>query len=447
MANVTDLYIDRLYEMSQMELPAATISEARKCLMDFLACTFAGAATLREEQDNFLNAFPASAEATVIGMGRKANLYNAALVNAFNSHVVELDDGHRFCMAHLEAPILPAVLAAAEIEGINGKQLLQAICVGYEAAVRVGCAIQPGHRGRGFHVTGTAGTIGAAMGVAAVLGCNAEQMKGALAAAVTSMAGVLEIQEDGSQLKPYNAAKAAITGLAAGYQSRTGFCGPDDILCGKRGLLCLTEKVDDSCLTAPLSAPFQIEGIYRKPYASCRHTHAPIDAALRIRERAYTAQELDEILVYTHKMAINGHDHVRIQGATSAKMSIPFSVAVCIATGKAGMDEFTATYTENAEILALTELVKVVEDPDLTALVPNKRAARVVLRFKDGSEKQMQIDYPKGEPENPLSDADMEEKFYSLAVFGGKTPDQADKIIAVVRDVENCLHQLWDLVI
>jgi hypothetical protein len=131
MANVTDLYIDRLYEMSKMELPASTISEARKCLMDFLACTFAGAATLREEQGNFLNAFPASAEATVIGMGRKANLYNAALVNAFNSHVVELDDGHRFCMAHLEAPILPAVLAAAEIEGINGKQLLYALDGGW----------------------------------------------------------------------------------------------------------------------------------------------------------------------------------------------------------------------------------------------------------------------------------------------------------------------------
>ena len=447
MANVTDLYIDRLYEMSQMELPASTMKEAQKCLMDFLACTFAGAVTLREEQNRFLDAFPASNEATVIGMGRKASMYNAAMVNAFNSHVIELDDGHRFCMAHLEAPILPAVLAAAEATGIGGKALLQAICVGYEAAVRVGCAIQPGHRGRGFHVTGTAGTIGAAMGVAAVLGCNPAEMKGALAAAVTSMAGVLEIQEDGSQLKPYNAAKAAITGLAAGYQSRTGFCGPDDILCGKRGLLCFTDKVAQDCLTAPLSAPFEIEGIYRKPYASCRHTHAPIDAALRIRDRAYQADEVDEVIVYTHKMAINGHDHVRIQGATSAKMSIPFSVAVSMVTGKAGMDEFTAAYTEDANVLALTEKIKVEEDPELTALVPNKRAARVLIRLKDGTSKELQIDYPKGEPENPLSEADMEEKFYSLAVFGGKTTQQADEIIAVVRDVENSLSKMWALVI
>ena len=165
MANVTELYIERLYEMSQMELPAATMKEAQKCLMDFLACTFAGVETLRQDQHRFLDAFPASNEATVIGMGRKANMYNAALVNAFNSHVVELDDGHGFCMAHLEAPILPAVLAAAEATGVRGKALLQAICVGYEAAVRVGCAIQPGHRGRGFHVTGTAGTIGAAISI------------------------------------------------------------------------------------------------------------------------------------------------------------------------------------------------------------------------------------------------------------------------------------------
>ena len=156
---------------------------------------------------------------------------------------------------------------------------------------------------------------------------------------------------------------------------------------------------------------------------------------------------MDEVIVYTHKMAINGHDHVRIQGATSAKMSIPFSVAVSMVTGKAGMDEFTAAYTEDANVLALTEKIKVEEDPELTALVPNKRAARVLIRLKDGTSKELQIDYPKGEPENPLSEADMEEKFYSLAVFGGKTAQQADEIIAVVRDVENSLANLWDLVI
>ena len=111
------------------------------------------------------------------------------------------------------------------------------------------------------------------------------------------------------------------------------------------------------------------------------------------------------------------------------------------------MDEFTATYTEDADILALTEKIKVLEDPELTALVPNKRAARVEIRLKDGTVKMLQIDYPKGEPENPLSEADLEEKFYSLAQFGGKTAQQADEIIAVVRDVENSLEKMWALVI
>jgi 2-methylcitrate dehydratase PrpD len=111
------------------------------------------------------------------------------------------------------------------------------------------------------------------------------------------------------------------------------------------------------------------------------------------------------------------------------------------------MDEFTATYTEDADILALTEKIKVLEDPELTALVPNKRAARVEIRLKDGTVKMLQIDYPKGEPENPLSEADLEVKFYSLAQFGGKTAQQADEIIAVVRDVENSLEKMWALVI
>ena len=113
----------------------------------------------------------------------------------------------------------------------------------------------------------------------------------------------------------------------------------------------------------------------------------------------------------------------------------------------APMREFTATYTEDADILALTEKIKVLEDPELTALVPNKRAARVEIRLKDGTVKMLQIDYPKGEPENPLSEADLEEKFYSLAQFGGKTAQQADEIIAVVRDVENSLEKMWALVI
>jgi 2-methylcitrate dehydratase PrpD len=445
--NLTDLFTSRLHTLSAMPIENLPYKAAKESIMDFVGVALGGSFSLKREFANFLDQFDPSDEASVIGFGHRAGLYNAALVNAFSSHILELDDGNRFCAVHLAATVIPAVLAAAEHQKACGERLMRAVIVGYEAAVRIGTALQPGHRQAGFHATGTCGTIGAAMGTAVILGYDLARMKATLSAACTSAAGLLEIQEDDSQLKPYNAAKAAANGLAAAYIAGTDFSGPEDILAGERGFLRLfAPSFKTEPIAAPLERPYGIETIYRKPYAACRHAHAPIDGALKLRkQRAPECGVVELIEVFTHKYAIQGHDHTQIRGATSAKMSIPYSVAVAYLTGEAGMEAFFDDRISNPKILALTECVTVKEDPSLTALTPQRRPAIVKITFSDGQSLTERIDYAKGEPETPLSDTEMEEKFRSLAHFAQKDPVLIDRLIGCIRNLEQDTEGLYQL--
>lgn len=445
--NLSDTLIERLGALSRCPLPDSLAEAAKQSVLEFVGVSLGGSRVLGEEETRFLGRFGPSEEASVIGFGRRASLYNAAMVNAFCSHILELDDGNRFCMVHLNATVMPAVLAAAEHENADGERLLRAVAVGYEAAVRVGRAIQPGHRQLGFHATGTCGTIGAAMGVAAVLGLDRAAMKAALSCACTGAAGLLEIQEDDSRLKPYNAAKAALNGLAAAYTAGAGFAGPDDILTGKRGFLRLfSPAFDPSPIAAPLAHPYGLETVYRKPYAACRHAHAPIEAALRLRaRRAASSGSVCAVDVFTHKFAIAGHDHTEIRGLTSAKMSIPYGVAVAYLTGTAGMESFFPEQVCDPAVLGLARRVKVLEDEALTALIPDKRAAVVRITFSDGTCMTERIDSPKGEPETPMSAAEMEEKFRSLALYAGKSRETADRVVQCVRHLERDAKEFYTL--
>ena len=163
-------------------------------------------------------------------------------------------------MIHIGASVITAVLTVAEKEKIPSENVLRGIVMGYEAAVRCARAIQPGHKMRGYHVSGTCGTIGSAMGVAFACGYDKEQLKSTLACAVSSAAGVLEIQEDASELKPYNIGRAAMDGLFAAQMGGLALPGPDDILGGKRGFLtALTDTPHPEFLTDFTTEEYALE--------------------------------------------------------------------------------------------------------------------------------------------------------------------------------------------
>ena len=421
--SISGSFVHKLYEMSRSAVPERVMQKARECLIDYIGCAIGGGAANLDRNRAFLERNGFQGAYHVIRQPEKADLRTAVMLNAFNAHTLELDDSHRTAMTHLGAPIFSALLGVAEQDGSDTEQLLRAAVVGYEAAICLANSVQPGHKMRGFHVSGTCCTAGCAMGVAALRAYSEEEMNNAFSAAVTSAAGLLAVISGRSEQKPYNIANAAVSGLNAALYG-AGFSGAVDILGDERGFF--RAETDESHADRLFSAPYAIEGIYQKLYAACRHCHAPMEAMLKLMDRHdISPDDVSEIVVDTYGLAIQGHDHSKIEGVSSAKQSIPYGVAAACRVRDCGIAAFSSERIADAELLKLTEKVTVREDPELTALLPDRRAAKLRVVLRDGRSFDERVDYPKGEPENPLTARELREKFIRLAEFGGYSTQEA----------------------
>lgn len=424
--NATDIFTDYIMHLMNRPMPERVKIRAKECLVDYIGVAYAGARVNREKMEKLISGNMGSCD--VLGYNVRTDSREAAFINAFNAHTVELDDGSRFGMIHLGAGIISAIIATAQEKKLSYNNILIGVVLGYEAAVRVSLAMQPGHKKRGFHTSGTCGLIGAAVGVACAMDCDREQLKAVISAAATSAAGLLEIQEDASSLKPYNLGHAAMAGLNAAYVGMAGFYGPEDILSGSRGMFRLLSSNLDIEKLAGETDYYEIERIYVKPYAACRHCHSAIEAALKLKEEYHIpAEKITKIQINTYEMAVRGHEHHQIQGVASAKLSMPFSVATAYIVGTAGMEAFTAQTISNRDILTLTNKVEVVADPDITAQSKGKRIA-VVHIVCNGHEVSYRIDYAKGDPENPMSRTELLGKFDRLMEWSGNKEKSAEII-------------------
>ena len=269
-----------------------------------------------------------------------------------------------------------------------------------------------------------------------------------LACAVSSAAGVLEIQEQASELKPYNVGRAAMAGVVAAQVGKLGLSGPDDILGGKRGFLAaLTSTPKPEFLTDFSDDDYAIMGIYQKVHAACRHCHPAIDATIDMRnELNLKPEQIEKIEVRTYKLAVGSHDHTDIHGISSAKLSTPYAVALAIVRGSAGYADYNEDNLNDYWIKNLTQKVKVLEDENLTAQSPAVRGSKVTLYMKDGGVFEAPCLYPKGEPENPLTQGELEDKFRGLATYGGLTLAECDEIISEIWQDDFSLRKILDIV-
>lgn len=430
MTNITETFISGLISKSQ-QIPYSVLQQARKVLLDYLGVLVGGKKYLEEKHPELMASTPSE-----------------VFLNGFAAHVLELDDGHRHGMIHLGASIVSAVLDAAEKEGLKSDDVLRGIVMGYEVAVRCARAIQPGHKERGYHVSGTCGTIGSAMGIAFACGYSKEQMKSTLACAVSSAAGVLEIQEQASEMKPYNVGRAAMAGVVAAQVGRLAMLGPDDILGGKRGFLAaLTDTPKPEYLTDFSNNDYAIMGIYQKVHAACRHCHPAIDATIDMRnDLDLKPDQIDHVEVRTYKLAVGSHDHTEIMGISSAKLSTPYAVALSIVKGTAGYADYNEANLEDYNIKMLTRKVSVIEDENLTAQSPAVRGARVTVYLKNGQVFEAQCLYPKGEPEHPLTNEELEEKLRGLARYGGLTEAECDEVIEEIGKDNFSINKIIKLI-
>ena len=443
---MTDLFLRSLCSINRNDTPTMVWTYAKYAFLDYLSVTLAGASVFRDKELLYLKSLSCeNGVASVFGLHQRSSLQTAALLNGMNAHVLELDDGHRSGAVHVGATIFSALLPVAEREGLSMEDVLWGAIIGYETTVRLARAIQPGNKLRGFHATGTCGTLGATMAIAAALNFDFNQMKSALSAAVSSASGVLEMQEDNADLKPFNVGHAAMDAVAAAYIGKSGFIPPCDALGGKRGFLSVMTDVPkvDVLTSFDQREPLAITQVYRKIYASCRHTHPAIDAAIALKnEYGLAVSDVDSVRVETYRLAVAGHDHTEVKGVSSAKMSMPFSVAVALHRSRAGVSDFCQETVSDQSILDLSKRVTIVENKELSALVPQKRAAILTIKTNGGTTFYKRVDYPKGEPENPLSDAEMNEKFISLCNLSGIDNNLCERVIRSVQEEDGDIHNL-----
>lgn len=411
MLNVIESFVDYLFNKST-SITDEIIEKAKICRQDYLVVAKAGAANNREKWENLLREYP-DGSAEIIGYEKCVDSHMAALINGFNAHSLELDDGQRYAMIHLGASIISAIKAAVDDFKIEEMDYLRGIIMGYEAACRASIAMQPSHKQKGYHTAGTCGTIGAAVGTGFALGMGRKAMKRIISLASGSAAGMLEMQEQASEVKPYNIGRAAMDGLMAAYMGKTPFLVPNDMLGGERGFFNVFSDTWQADKLVADQSYFEIQRIYMKPYASCRHSHSAVEAALRVRKRI-EVKKITGIVIETYRLGLKGHDHTDIQSISSAKLSTPYAVAAAILYGRADLSVFEPVDSAAVE---LAKRVKVIEKKELTEQSPAKRAAIIHIMLDDSSQETERVDYAKGDPENPMTEEELALKWKMLNDF------------------------------
>ncbi len=434
-------YLNAIRSVWVTPVPEEVTARARRSLLDYLAVTCAGAAFQKAKLGRY-EAFaePEAGRYRAIGTGRDLALGEAVFLNGLNGHALDFDDGTNSGIIHLGSPIFSLLLPLCQRNGLGALALLKAAVLGYEASYTMAVSIQPGHKALGYHATGTCGTLGATLAASYLLGFTEEERFAAFSAACAAASGMLMVLDDGSELKPYNVAKTALLSLTALRMGKAGFAGPTDPLGGRGFLKMMTGREDVDIKPVFLTGTYAIQKSYTKPYASCRYTHPAVEAAIHLR-RMVRLEEIDRIDIRTYRLAVSGHEHTEIPGPYSAKMSIPYAVSAGLTYGKAGLQEFSEEAVRDPDILQLTKKVHVEADEALSEAFPARQSAVVTIRTKE-REWTEQIDYPKGEPENPLTDTEFKDRYDGLMDFAGVDPSTADAVFRAVNEEDAPVEKL-----
>ncbi len=420
-------------------LPQEVISQARRCLADTSGALLAGSRLSLTGQAGrgFAERLEERGEAVIAGSPLRRSAMTAALVNGMASHALELDDGSKHATYHPGASIVPACLALGEAEGVSGKRLIEAIVAGYEVSLRIGTAINPGHYLRGFHPTGTVATFGTAAAAAKILGLSADVTVNALGLAGSLASGINQYEIDGSISKHLHSGNAAKNGILSAMLARDGMTGPSEILEGRLGFFhCFTEKADLSVVDGGLGTDWHLLRIYFKPFCSCRYVHYAIEATQKdLEQHRFLPEEIESITVRTHRNAKQGSDIPDYRTPLHARLSIQYGIASIIVRGRAGLREYEEEAVADPRVRRVADLVRIEVDDEIQRLYPNPRSMIVEIRGRKGEGASTRIDHAKGDPENPLSDEELFEKFRDITedVIPRK---RADEILSAAMAID-----------
>jgi 2-methylcitrate dehydratase PrpD len=352
-----------------------------------------------------------------------------------------MDDVHKIAKTHAGAVLVPAAVSLGEMLKSPGKDLILAVALGYEVALRIGMGIgATSHRLKGWHATGTCGIFGSAAAAAVLFRFDKDKVISTLGLAGTQASGLWAFTEDGASCKKFHAGKAAHGGLLAAILAAGGMTGPRCILEADDGGLfpASSDEYDYGLVTKDLGEVWEIMKVDRKPFACCRSMHPSIDAIMQLqKENGITPEDIEQIDVETYEVAVKQCGFTnKPENVSEAQFCIPYGVAVTLYDKSAAMEQFTAERIRDQRVLELTSKVKVYSSPRFSEQYPKNWGCELTVLTRTGKEYHKHIINAKGDHDNPLSFDDLIGKFKGLA--GGIIPEKKqDDIIKRILQAED----------
>jgi 2-methylcitrate dehydratase PrpD len=422
------------------DCPAEAVDAARRAILDCLGVMLAGSIEPAARiVTGIARAEGGAPLATVIGTSLRTGAVWAALANGTAAHALDFDDTNFAMMGHPSAPVLSAALAAGELALADGRALVHAFLLGFEVETAMAEVMNPPHYEKGFHATGTLGTMGAAAAAARLLGLDAEETRTAWAIAASQASGLKE--NFGTMTKPFHAGHAARSGVLSALLAREGFTASEQAIEGPQGYFAVlgAGKREERALES-LGAPWNIlkTGVAVKPYPSCACTHSIIDSALELR-RTYniTPEQVAEVTVGVNAAVPRILIHSNPRSGLEAKFSGEFSAAAALCEGRVGIATFRDDKTDDPAIAGLMKRVRVVVDPTIPGDLERHMWTRMTVRLRDGRELAIAPRPVPGHPGLPLSMNQLREKFTDCAriVLSG---DRVESVREMVESLDGC---------
>jgi 2-methylcitrate dehydratase PrpD len=376
-------------------------------------------------------------DSTIVNYGLRTTVEDATFANATFGYGNEMDDYDLSCLAHPGNVIVPAAFAIGEREMINGKEFLTAVVVGYDVMQRIARAARSMHD-RWFFPTTATGTFGTAAVTSKSLRFNTDMTLNALSIAAFQSCGIEEFGASGGVVVHVQNAFSAHAGVRSAFLAQGGITGPPTPLEGKRGF-CQAFANDYSLneITDGLGKDFRILAVGNKRYCCTAALHSTIDAVVKIMEKhTFKLEEIEEVVVALKRREYNATETIhQPSDVAGSQFSARFAVALRLIKGGNGFKDYTEENARDPEVLSMTKKVTPVFDEELEKLPLNVVAARVTIKLKNGTSYQERVDYARGTPGNPMTEAELQDKFRELA--SPVIPDeQVERIIQNVAELE-----------
>ena len=434
--SVAEQLADRVLALDVERIPAPVRARTEDLLIDVAGLCVAARGT--DYMQALLAAVDSGGTCTAIGHAAGYDAESAALLNGTAAHGEDFDDTFEGGPVHSSAVVIPAVLAACERFGRDGRAALAGIVGGVEATCRLSMVIPKAIHKAGFHPTSVLGTIGGTLAVARALGLSRKETVDALGNAGSLASGIIEYLAEGAWTKRLHPGWAAKSAIAAARIGKSGFLGPRTMLEGTHGLFhgfARSVEGNYGVLTEGLGEKWVMQDITFKPYATGTMNQPYIDCALRLRRHGVKPEDVQDILCetaegYVHRLWDPLPSKHRPATAYGAKFSAPFNIAVAFVTGGAGLAAFTEENVRDERILALSSKVRYVVDPNNP--YPRAFTGHVRMTLKDGRVIEERQPHIRGGSREPLTRAEIETKFRANCEYGGWPKARSDRFLAAV---------------